>query len=257
MTADLRSEARGATHLVALARPQKRNALTDDLCAALAAELQRIADAGTARVILLTGDGGHFCVGGDLGWLLQTREHPDPTRFRQGLAAFQDLIRTIVALPVPVVALIPGSAAGFGLDLALACDYRIAANDAQLTSAFAKMGLVPDGGSSVTLRTLLPAGRAFRFLVAGEVVAAADALRLGLVDEVVPATDLLTAGEGFAAQVAQQPASAVGAIKTLLRRTDLEALERGLEAEGHAQLAALAGADFQQRAAAFLARKRG
>ena len=244
-------------HLVALARASKRNALTDDLCTALADELLRIAREGTARAILLTGEGGHFSVGGDLGWLVGLRGTADADRIAAGVGAFQRLIRTVVALPLPVVALMPGSAAGFGLDLALACDYRIAGESAQLTSAFARMGLVPDGGSSVTLRTLVPAGAAFRFLITGELLAADRALALGLVDEVVPDAELLTAGLRFTDKLAQQPASSVTAIKGLVRRTDVTALDAALAAEATAQIEAAAGADFGARAHAFLNRKKG
>ncbi len=255
-TADLRSEAHGASHVVALASTAKRNALTADLCAALAAELRRVADAGTARVILLTGDGGHFSVGGDLAWLMETRDRGGADAFANGLAAFQGLIRTVVGLPLPVIALMPGSAAGFGLDLALACDYRIAGADAQLTSAFAKMGLVPDGGSSWTLRQLLGNGRAFRFLVSGEIVAADEAQRIGLVDDVVPTESLLAAGLRMANAIAAQPTSSVAAIKALFRRPDVIALEAALAAEADAQFAAVQSAAFEERARAFLSRKK-
>lgn len=253
----LRSEPMGSAHLVTLARPVNRNALTDDFCTAIADELLRIARAGEARAILLTGDGGHFSVGGDLGWLVSLRGSADAPRIAAGIAAFQTLIRTVVALPIPVIALVQGSAAGFGLDLALACDYRIAGESLQATSAFARMGLVPDGGSSYSLRTLMPAGAAFKFLTTGEVASATHALHLGLVDQVVPDAGLLDAGLAFVGAVAAQPASSVGAIKALVRRTDIAALEDALAAEAKAQVEAASGPDFGARAHAFLNRKKG
>lgn len=255
-SSDIRSTPLGPAHLVALARTAKRNALTDDFCLAISAELLHVAATTPARAILLTGDGGHFCVGGDLAWLWSIRESEGIGAFSERLGAVQQLIRTVVSLPLPVIALIPGSAAGFGLDLALACDYRIAGSTAQLTSAFAKMGLVPDGGSSVTLRSLVGPGTAFRFLTGGEVLTADAALALGLVDEVVDVAALEEAGLAFTERMAAQPASSVTAIKALLRRPDVEALERGLAAEGLAQRAAVSGTDFAERAHAFLNRRK-
>lgn len=254
--AELRSESLGHAYLVALSRPQKRNALTDALCRSLAAELTRVAAVPATRAILLTGDGGHFSVGGDLNWLVGMREQGSAEQVAAGIGAFQDLIRTVVALPVPVIALMSGSAAGFGLDLALACDYRIAADTAQLTSAFARMGLVPDGGSSATLRSLAPAGAVFRFLATGEVLTSREAHTLGIIDEVVAESELLNAGTLFVERIAAQPASSITAIKSLLRRTDIADIDAALEAEGAAQLAAARGADFGARAHAFLNRKK-
>lgn len=244
----------GVAQRIALSRPEKRNALTAELCTELTTALRAAAADPEVRAVILTGEGGHFSVGGDLEWLLGARAADDET-LAKGLAAFQKLTRTVVRLPVPVIAAVPGSAAGFGFDLMVAADYRIAGRSAMLSSAFVKMGLVPDGGSTVLLRRLVGSGRALRLLLAGELTAAAQAQAIGLVDEVVDDAQLEADALQLAEQIGQQPRETVASIKRLARARDRRALRRGLRAEGAAQLAALSSEAFADRAAAFLARR--
>jgi enoyl-CoA hydratase/carnithine racemase len=160
----------------------------------------------------------------------------------------------VVRCPIPVVAALRGTVAGFGLDLALACDMRVAGTSASFTSAFARMGLVPDGGSTFTLPRLAGLGHTMRFLMAGETLDASRARAIGLVDDVVEDEALdqeigrLTAGLAAAA-----PGS-LRAIKRLVRASELGALEQALAAEGAAQLQALQGPEFHRRLEAFAKR---
>ena len=170
MSDELLSREEGAVHRLTLNRPARRNALTPDLAAALARELELIEERGAAHVVVLGGAGGHFCAGLDLHWLRSLGSVPSVAELQRGLGSFQSAVLAIVRCPMPVVAELRGTAAGFGLDLALACDMRIAAAGATFTSAFARMGLVPDGGSTFTLPRLLGLGHALRFLMAGETV---------------------------------------------------------------------------------------
>ncbi|MBA3344759.1 MAG: enoyl-CoA hydratase/isomerase family protein, partial [Gemmatimonadales bacterium] len=153
-----------------------------------------------------------------------------------------------------VVAVIQGTAAGFGLDLALACDLRLATANATFTSAFARMGLVPDGGSTFTLARLVGVGRALRILTAGESLDAARAQAIGLVDDVVDDAAIETEVAQLLAALAGGAASSIRAIKRLVRAPELGALEQALAAEGAAQLQALQGPEFHRRLQAFAAR---
>src|SRR3712207_5566861 len=187
---ELISHPDGHIHRLTLNRPARRNALTPTLARALAQEIEQIAEAGSARVILLSGAGGHFCAGLDLRWLDSLGGTPSIADLQHGLSDFQAAVIAIVRSPIPVLAVVQGTAAGFGFDLALACDMRLAGSSASFVSAFARMGLVPDGGSTFTLPRLLGVGRALRVLMADQTIDARSALSIGLVEEVIEESEL-------------------------------------------------------------------
>ena len=251
---DLLSRADGTAWRLTLNRPARRNALTPELAHALAGEIERVSAAGSARVILLEGAGGHFCAGLDLRWLETLGATPDQEDIRRGLQRFQSAILAIVRAPLPVVAVVRGAAAGFGVDLAVACDMRLAGTSVSFTSAFSRMGLVPDGGSTYGLPRLIGDGAALRFLLASETVNAQSALRWGLVDEVVEEHELEARVSALAGALAANAPGSLASIKRLCRAEDLAGLTRALEAEGEAQTAAFLSPEFQRRLAAFLAR---
>jgi enoyl-CoA hydratase/carnithine racemase len=152
------------------------------------------------------------------------------------------------------VAAIRGSAAGFGLDLALACDMRLAESGATFTSAFARMGLVPDGGSTFTLPRLVGLGHALRFLIAGETLTAARACALGIVDEVKDEPEFDAAVAALAQGITAAAPASVRTIKRLVRAPELGALEQVLSSEGALQIQALQAPEFRRRLEAFAAR---
>ena len=257
MPDDLLSHADGAVHRLTMNRPARRNALVPGLARAIARELDRVADADGAELVILRGAGGHFCAGLDLHWLRGLGVQPAVADLQHGLADFQAAVLAVVRCPVPVLAVIEGTAAGFGLDLALACDLRLASTDAAFTSAFARMGLVPDGGSTFTLPRLVGLGPALRLLLAGETIDAARAQAIGLVDEVVDGAALETEIDALAGRLTAGASSSVRAIKRLVRATEIGVLEQVLAAEGAAQLQALQGPEFRARLEAFAARLAG
>jgi enoyl-CoA hydratase/carnithine racemase len=254
MPDELLSHADGPVHQLVLDRPARRNALTPALARALALEIDAVADAGEAQVILLSGSGGHFSAGLDLHWLRSLGGIPSIHELQHGLSDFQAAVLAVVRCPIPVVAALRGTVAGFGLDLALACDFRIAAAGANFTSAFARMGLVPDGGSTFTLPRLSGVGHAMRFLMAGETLDAARARSIGVVDEVVEDDSLDDELGRITRGLASAAPGSLRAIKRLVRAAELGALEQALAAEGAAQLQALQGAEFRRRLEAFAAR---
>ncbi|MBA3317890.1 MAG: enoyl-CoA hydratase/isomerase family protein [Gemmatimonadales bacterium] len=254
MSEELLSREEGSVHRLTLNRPARRNALTPDLATAIVRELELIEERGAAQVVVLGGAGGHFCTGLDLHWLRSLGPLPATGDLQRGLGDFQSAVLAVVRCPLPVVAEIRGAAAGFGLDLALACDIRLAESGATFTSAFARVGLVPDGGSTFTLPRLLGVGQALRFLMAGETASAARALALGLVDEVREEPEFDAAVSALAKAIAAAAPSSVRAIKRLVRAPELGALEQALASEGAAQIQALQSAEFHRRLEAFVSR---
>jgi len=254
MSDELLSHTDGAVRRLTLNRPARRNALTPGLARALAQALDEVEDSGEAELVVLRGAGGHFSAGLDLHWLRSLGELPAVADLQRGLADFQAAILAVVRCPVPVLAVVEGTAAGFGLDLTLACDLRLASRDASFTSAFARMGLIPDGGSTFTLPRLVGIGPALRLLLAGETIDAGRAQAIGLVDEVVDPAQVEAEVSAIATKLTAGATSSVRAIKRLVRTQEVGALEQVLAMEGAAQLQALQGPEFRRRLAAFTAR---
>jgi 2-(1,2-epoxy-1,2-dihydrophenyl)acetyl-CoA isomerase len=252
--AELISESDGSIHRVILNRPARRNALTPGVARALALAIERIEEAGEARLILLSGAGGHFCAGLDLRWLDSLGETPSIADLQHGLSDFQAAVLAIVRCPIPVIGVIQGTAAGFGFDLALACDMRLAGTSASFTSAFARMGLVPDGGSTFTLPRLVGIGRAMRLLITDQCMEAQEALSIGLVEEVFADEGLEAGVSRVTGSIIAAPDSTVRAIKRLVRAQEVGALEQALSSEGASQLQALQAGEFRARLEAFTAR---
>jgi 2-(1,2-epoxy-1,2-dihydrophenyl)acetyl-CoA isomerase len=254
MSDELLSLPSGPIHRLTLNRPARRNALTPALARELAQEIDRIEEAGDAKVVLLCGAAGHFCAGLDLHWLTSLGQTPGITDLQHGLSDFQSAVIAIVRCPIPVIAVVQGSAAGFGLDLALACDMRLAGSSASFTSAFARMGLVPDGGSTFTLPRLVGVGRALRVLMTNQTLDAALAHSIGLVEEVIHDSVLEEGVMRVVSELLASADSSIRAIKRLSRAPEVGALEQALSSEGAAQLQALQGQEFLRRLEAFALR---
>jgi 2-(1,2-epoxy-1,2-dihydrophenyl)acetyl-CoA isomerase len=254
MSDELLSQSGGPVHRLALNRPARRNALTPALARQLAQQIEQVEEAGEARVIVLSGVGGHFCAGLDLHWLSSLGGRPSIADLQHGLSDFQSAVIAIVRCPIPVLAVVQGTAAGFGFDLALACDMRLAGSSASFTSAFARMGLVPDGGSTFTLPRLVGVGRALRVLMTNQTLDAATALSIGLVEEVIDDATLDDGVRRIVAELLASADSSIRAIKRLCRAPEVGALEQALSTEGAAQLQALQGPDFLLRLEAFSVR---
>ncbi len=257
MPDELLSHADRAVQFLTINRPVRRNALTPELARGIAEALDGVAESGQAELVVLRGAAGHFSAGLDLHWLRGLGDAPTVAALQHGLADFQAAVLAVVRCPVPVLAVVEGTAAGYGLDLALACDLRLASTTAAFTSAFARMGLVPDGGSTFTLPRLVGIGPALRLLLAGETIGAARAQAIGLVDEVVDVARIDSEVAALAGRLTAGATSSVRAIKRLVRAQEVGALEQVLAAEGAAQIQALQSPEFRQRLEAFASRLAG
>ncbi|HXI66054.1 MAG TPA: enoyl-CoA hydratase/isomerase family protein [Gemmatimonadales bacterium] len=208
---------------ITLNRPEKLNALDGPLCDELREALALLTRSEGVRVVMITGAGRAFCAGADLGVL----EADGPAL----VAAGKDVALAIRGAPQPVLAVVNGPAAGGGANLALACDYRIASDQASIGQVFAKLGLVPDWGGSFFLPRLVGPSKALELVWSARMVPAAEALALGLFDRVVPHVELQAEARRLAELWAEQPARAVRLAKEALYRSDAGSLSVALDLE--------------------------
>lgn len=208
----VRYERSGALATLILDRPEARNAYSEAMIAQLVAALDRAEEDPEVRCAILTGAGPSFHAGGDTKAMRERSgmfagDAPElRRRYQRGIQAVP---RRIAGFAKPLIAAINGPAIGAGLDLACMCDLRIAAAGAKLGSTFVKVGLVPGDGGAYFLARVVGFPRALELMLTGRLVDTDEALRIGLVHEVVPADRLLDAARQWAATIAAHPADAV------------------------------------------------
>lgn len=222
--------------VVALARPDKHNALDVAMFEAIAAACERLAEEPALRAVVLHGDGPSFCSGLDLGSLISVGEGLDGLveRLREDPPNwFQRVAHDWVRLPVPVIAAVHGACFGGGLQIALGADIRIAAPSAQLSVMEIKWGLIPDMSISTTLPRLVRMDVAKELTYTGRVLSASEAMQLGLVTWV--AGDPLAAARRLAAEIASRSPDAVRAAKRLFEESWTASPEESLAREAELQ----------------------
>jgi 2-(1,2-epoxy-1,2-dihydrophenyl)acetyl-CoA isomerase len=234
----------GGVLTLTLNRPDKLNSFDLGLLKALGAAMLEAQEDESVRAVVVTGGGRGFCAGADLSE--GTRE---PVRRRLALR-YAPIIRAMREMEKPVIAAVNGVAAGAGMSLTLAADLRIAAESASFLLAFARIGLVPDAGSTFFLPRLIGLGRAMELAMLAEQVPAAEALRIGLVNRVVPDAELTTAAAELAQRLARGPFS-LGLIKRALNQSLVSDLPTQLQHEEDLQGLAMASADFVEGVMAF------
>lgn len=233
---------------VRLNRPRQFNALARITFVELDAAMQDFETSGD-RVLILTGAGRAFCFGADF------LEFQDRSRLPELLQMFQSLIRRIHECPKSTIASLNGFATGAGLDLALACDLRIASERAKLGEAYISMGLVPDGGGSFFLPRLIGHSRALKLLMTGESLDAAEARALGLVNDVCAAEELPAKTLELAQSLVSRPQTALRLIKKLVRQNAQADLQAALNNERDAQLACFEDPAHLELVREFLAKR--
>ena len=203
---------------ITLNRPEARNALSPELSAGLSGAIAWAGESDDVGAVLLTGAGTAFCAGGDVKAMgkrnQQSGGRPNAeAQYRELRSRHQAIGGALHALRKPTVAALPGPAAGAGMALALACDMRIAADTAFLTTGYAGIGLSGDYGIAWLLTRVVGPGRARQLLLTSERTTAADALKIGLVNQVVEAKDLLEAAMEITVKLANGPSVAYSYIK--------------------------------------------
>ncbi|MGA8514530.1 MAG: enoyl-CoA hydratase [Burkholderiaceae bacterium] len=259
MTQDLLETTEGSIATLTMNRPEARNALTREMLAALAQALQRLALDPAVRLVVLTGSGAAFCSGGDVkGFAKIAAGAPSDMTFDQKvtyLRARMEVSRYLYEMPKPTLAVIPGPAAGAGLSLALACDMRIAADDAKLTTAFAKAGLSGDFGGSYFLNHIVGAAKAREMYFTGQVLLGSEAQRIGLVNRAVPAAQLADAARAWATELAALPTVAIGYMKRNLNAGLHASLADVLDTEAVHMIRTFETDDHKGAAAAFVEKR--
>lgn len=236
---------------ITLNRPSAFNAFNDAMKSELLPAVLSAADDPAVRVVVFTGTGRAFCAGQDLKEHLQTMSS-DPGKLASTVTGFYNpLITAVTSMRKPVLAAVNGVAAGAGAALAFACDLRVAARSASFTMAFAGVALSADSGSSFTLPRLIGHGRALRMMLLGEKVGAEEALRIGMVDDVVDDERLTERTAELAATLAAGPTDAYGWIKRSLAHAATSDLAGALDFEDRAQAACFASPDHAEAVAAF------
>jgi 2-(1,2-epoxy-1,2-dihydrophenyl)acetyl-CoA isomerase len=251
----LRTERDGVLTL-AFNRPEKLNAFNAEMTAALIAALDDAERSASVRVVILAGTGRGFSAGQDLEEFVRRAASP-------GYVSIAELLRTgfnraatrLRTIDKPVIAALNGIAAGVGLSMALACDVRIAADDALLTLGFSRIGLIPDGGASYLLPVLAGFGRGLELALTSSRIDAHEAHRLGIVNRVVPAAHLTDASNALAAELIALPASALALTKRAFNRAILPGFSAWLEEEAQLQELAAQNPDHAEGVRAFLEKR--
>jgi 2-(1,2-epoxy-1,2-dihydrophenyl)acetyl-CoA isomerase len=231
-------------------RPQAYNALTADLVESLIETLGALERDDAVRAIVITGAGKAFCAGQALD---------DPRVMNANVATdiaatverrYNPLILKLLTIEKPVVAAVNGVAAGAGMGIACACDFRVVAETASFTTAFVKIGLVPDSGTSFTLPRIVGYAKALELCILSEKIDAHRADALGLCTKVVPTEECLAQAQALAAELARGPRS-IGLIKRELVHNGLGAARDALAYEAEMQAIAACTADFAEGVNAF------
>jgi 2-(1,2-epoxy-1,2-dihydrophenyl)acetyl-CoA isomerase len=246
----------GSVAVVRMNNPDRLNALSPVLTRELMHALGQIRDDADVRAVVLTGEGRGFCAGADLTALQEPYlrgERPQLSTFlRDG---YNKLIPLLTDTPKPVVAAVNGVVAGAGHSLALACDYRIAADSASFSSAFVRIGLIPDAGSCYFLPRTVGMAKALELALLSEKVEAKTAQVIGLVNRVVPAETLMGEAKSLAARLAELPTAAIGLTKRIFREAGQLGLEDTMEREAEVQDQAAATDDHIEGVLAFLEKR--
>jgi 2-(1,2-epoxy-1,2-dihydrophenyl)acetyl-CoA isomerase len=232
-----------------LNRPDVRNALDLTMRHELLAALDEVEAANDVRVLILTGAGGHFCAGGDVKTMRERRQTAAEGRAR--VESLNRLVLRLVDFPRPTIAMVDGFAVGAGCNLALGCDLIIASERARFGEVFGKIGLVPDGGGTWLLSRIVGLSRAKELIFTADVIDAARAREIGLVNQVVPVADLERATRALGERIAAGPPAVLRMAKHLVNRASTSDLAGALDAEASAQAIAITGEDHQEGLRAF------
>jgi 2-(1,2-epoxy-1,2-dihydrophenyl)acetyl-CoA isomerase len=263
-TDDLLARTDGHVAVVSFNRPERRNALSDAMYDGFDRVLPQIALDADVRVVMVTGEGGAFCAGGDVKGMNErnagrgdastrpaTIEHSvEFLRSRQAMVS-----RAIRTLPQPVVAAFPGAAAGAGLSIGLSADLRIAAERAVIVTAFSNVGASGDFGTSWFLPRLIGEAKAKELLFLSPRLTATEAAELGIVNRVLPDDGFADAALAFCHELAGRPPIALRYMKENVNRAFESTLTEALDAEASAMIRTMSTADHREAAAAFVEKR--
>jgi len=245
----------GGVATVILNRPRALNALNAAMIEEILDAVKKTAADPGVKAFILTGAGRAFCFGADISEFRPASENSAPDSLHALLNRSQEMIRRLAALPQPTIAALNGFATGLGLDLALACDLRIAAERAKLGEAFVTMGLVPDGGGTFFLPRIVGFAKAAEMIFTGEPLPASEAERIGLINRVVPSHDLEKSAQELADKLARGASLAISLAKKALRKNLHGDLDAALQMEAESQKICFESEDHREAVAAFFEKR--
>ena len=236
---------------ITLNRPQSLNAFIPQMNQEVLQALKDAERDRDARCVMITGAGRAFCAGQDLKARTPEQKGSLGASLRE---KYNPLIRQIREMETIVIAAVNGVAAGAGCNFALACDLRVASEEAKFIQSFVRVGLAPDSGGSFILPRLVGLSKAMELLLLGDTVDAKEAQRIGLVARVFPAAEFAASARTVAEQVARAPRG-IGLIKRAVNRANLATVEQDLEYEAQLQEIAGRSADYDEGVKAFLEKR--
>jgi len=240
--------------LLTINRPDKLNAISNELTAELRSLLDELEKDNDLRVVIITGAGDKaFVAGADIKELVER----DSRLGRQVSSERQEIFSRIENLPVPVIAAVNGYALGGGLEIALACNIRVCSEKAQFGAPEVKLGIIPGDGGTQRLPRLVGLGRAMEMILTGDFIDAQEAYRIGLVNEVVPAEDLMGRAMELAKKIASRPPLAVRYAKEAVNRSQEGDTASGFALESYLHALTCTTEDKREGVAAFLEKRKG
>jgi 2-(1,2-epoxy-1,2-dihydrophenyl)acetyl-CoA isomerase len=243
-------ERAGDVVTVTMNRPHKKNAIDIGMWRALLGAFEEIADRPEDRVMVLTGAGGDFCSGADLTDIVGEGRHP-----LVHMRHVADVALALHRIPQPTIAKVSGVAVGAGCNMALGCDLVVASDQARFSEIFARRGLSLDFGGSWLLPRAVGLHKAKELALLADVIPADEALRVGIVNRVVPSRDLDAFVADWAARLAAGPPLALSMTKTMLNTSFEVSMDQALEDEARCQTANLGTADVAEALRAFVEKR--
>jgi len=263
MTEHLLEHTEGKVAILTMNRPQSLNALSGEMMDALLQALQRLSTDTDIGCIVLTGAGRGFCAGGDVkGMAAGHSENKGSNRpvsmevRANGLRASMEISKLLHEMPKPTIAMVRGPAAGAGLSLALACDIRMASDTVKLTTAFAKVGASGDFGGSYFLTKIVGSAKARELYFTSAKVDAETALRLGMVNHVIPDAELESGTMELAQQIANGPTIAHEYMKKNLNAAEGTTLDQVFDMEAWAMVRTMLTEDHREAVLAFVEKRK-
>ncbi len=252
---DIRVSVADGIGTIILNRPDKLNSFANRMRQEIAAAVNELADRDDVRVLIITGAGRGFCTGADVTYLNEIIEQQDEEGLRGLVEAGRSVVTAIRRAPKPVIAAVNGPAAGGGANLALACDIRIASEQASIGQTFNRIGLHPDWGGTYFLPRLVGPATAAELIFTGDMIPADQAHRMGIFNRVVAHEQLLDETMELARKLAAKPQLSLRLAKRAIYRGLDASLDEMLDFELQAQLECARSADAAEGIKAFVEKR--
>ena len=241
---------------ITLNRPEKLNAIDNEIRIRLPEMIEATCRDDEIKVLIITGAGRGFCSGADVSWQQSRLSGNETKKTRQEImGSIGSLILPLVELDKPTIAAVNGVAAGAGLSLALACDLRIASEQAKFAALFVNRGLIPDLGATYFLPKLLGVSKALELMYTGDLLSAEESEKAGLVTKVVPHEELMTTVKETARRFARGPSVAIELMKRAVYRRIREELQSQMDFESYAQNICRQTEDHREAVKAFMEKR--